>query len=90
VVELELPATTDLTIGWLQVGNHALELYQADVVPMPCEANKTIDCHATAGASTGSYPLKGLSAGKYYLVVDADKAGSEGGVILQISGLPSK
>ncbi len=90
VVELELPATTDLTIGWLQVGNHALELYQADVVPMPCEANKTIDCHATGGASTGSYPLKGLSAGKYYLVVDADKAGSEGGVILQISGVPSK
>ncbi len=90
VVGFELPGTTDLTIGWLQFGNHALVLYQADVVPLPCEANKLLNCAATAGATTGSYLLRGLAAGKYYLVVDADKAGSEGGTILQISGLPSE
>jgi hypothetical protein len=45
-----------------------------------------MNCKATGGASTGSYTLSGLAAGKYYLVLDADKAGSEGGVIVQISG----
>jgi hypothetical protein len=89
VVEFVLPGTTDLTIEWIQFGNHVLALYQADVVPMPCEANTPINCTATNGASSGSYPLKGLAAGKYYLVIDADKAGSEGAVSLQISGLPS-
>jgi len=37
----------------------------------------------------GTYVLKGLAAGKYYLVVDADKAGSEGGLALQLTGLPA-
>jgi hypothetical protein len=43
----------------------------------------------TAGVSTDSYVVKALAAGTYFLVVDADSAGSEGGVILQLSGLPS-
>jgi hypothetical protein len=90
VVSFTLPGKTDLTIAWAQVGNHALVLYQGDNAQVPCEANALIDCKATAGASTGSYVLKALAAGKYYLVVDADKAGSEGGVILQFSGLPAQ
>jgi hypothetical protein len=89
VVGFTLPGTTDLTIAWAQVGNHALVLYQGDNAQVPCEANALIDCKATANATTGSYELKGLAAGNYYIVVDADKAGSEGGVILQLSGLPS-
>jgi hypothetical protein len=88
VVGFTLPGKTDLTIAWAQVGNHALVLYQGDNAQVPCEANALVDCKATANASTGSYVLKGLAAGTYYLVVDADKAGSEGGVILQLSGLP--
>jgi len=90
VVGFSLPAKTDLTVEWAQVGNHALVLYQADVAPLPCEANTLIDCHATAGASTGSLTEKGLAAGDYFLVVDADNAASEGGVILQLSGLPAQ
>ena len=88
VAGFELPGKTDLTIEWAQVGNHALVLYQADTVPLPCEANPLVDCRATTGASTGRYTLKGLTAGNYYLVIDADQPGSEGGVILQISGKP--
>jgi hypothetical protein len=90
VVGFTLPGKTDLSIAWAQVGNHALVLYQGDNAQVPCEANALIDCKATASASTGSYVLKALAAGKYYLVVDADKAGSEGGVILQLSGLPAQ
>jgi hypothetical protein len=89
VVGFTLTSKADLTIEWSQVGNHALVLYQELNPSLPCEADTRIDCKATANAATGSYQLKGLAQGKYYLVVDADKAGSEGGVILQISGLPS-
>ena len=88
VVGLTLPGKTDLTVEWAQVGNHALVLYKGDNAPVPCEANALVDCRATAAASTGKYVLKGLAAGQYYLVVDADKSGSEGGAILQVSGLP--
>jgi hypothetical protein len=86
VIGFELPGTTDLTIEWAQVGNHALVLYRADSVPLPCEANQLVDCTQTKDLSTGSYPLRGLAAGKYYLVVDADHTGAEGGVIVQLSG----
>jgi hypothetical protein len=89
VLGFQLPGDTDLSVQWAQVGNHALVLYKADVLPLPCEANALVDCHATASATTGSYLLRKLAAGKYYMVVDADKAGSEGGVILQISGKPA-
>jgi len=89
VVGFELPGKTDLSLEWAQVGNHDFALYRADTVPLPCEANTLVDCKSTAGAGTGKYTVPGLAAGKYYLVVDADKAGSEGGVILQIAGTPS-
>jgi hypothetical protein len=89
VLAFALPGKTDLTLAWAQVGNHALVLYQADIAQLPCEANALVDCKATGGSSTGSYLVRGLPAGRYYLVVDADQAGSEGGVIVEVSGLPS-
>jgi hypothetical protein len=89
VVGFTLTAKADLTIAWSQFGNHALVLYKQLNASLPCEANTLLDCHASANAATGSYSLSGLAQGKYYLVMDADKPGSEGGVILQISGLPS-
>lgn len=89
VVGFSLPGKTDLTVSWAQVGNHALVLYRGETAPLPCEANTRLDCHATL-VSTGTYTLKALEAGHYFLVVDADKAGSEGGVVLQVSGLPAQ
>jgi hypothetical protein len=84
-----LTSKADLTIAWSQFGNQALALYKVLNESLPCEANTSISCQPTAGAATGSYPLTGVEQGTYYLVVDADKPGSEGGVILQISGRPS-
>jgi hypothetical protein len=85
-----LTSNANLTIEWSQFGNQALVLYKQLNESLPCEANTpAIDCHPTAGAATGSYRLTGLAQGKYYLVVDADQVGSEGTVMLQISGLPS-
>ena len=89
VVGFTLTAKADLTIAWAQFGNHALVLYQDSGASLPCEADTRIDCTATAAATSGSYKIAGLAQGNYFLVVDADKAGSEGGVVLQMSGLPS-
>lgn len=89
VVEFSLPGKTDLTVEWLQTGDHAFVLYAEENPYLACEANTRIDCRASAGASSGKYTLTGLEPGNYFLVVDADKPGSEGGVILQISGLQS-
>jgi hypothetical protein len=89
VVSFSLPSKTDLTVKWLQFGNHALMLYKADTAMVPCEAGTPVDCKATAGKESGSYLVTGLAAGKYYLVVDADTAGSEGPINLQLSGLRS-
>ena len=89
VVGFTLTAAADLTIEWSQFGNQALVLYKVLNESLPCEANTPINCEATAGAATGSYSLSGLAQGKYFLVVDADKPGSEGAMILQIKGLPS-
>ena len=89
VVGFALTTKADLTIEWAQVGDHALAVYQVLDPRLPCEANTLIDCKATASVATGSYQLIGLAQGKYYLVVDADTASSEGGVILQLSGTPS-
>ncbi len=89
-VGFTLTSNANLTIEWSQFGNQALVLYKQLNESLPCEANTpAIDCHPTAGAATGSYRLTGLAQGKYYLVVDADQVGSEGTVMLQISGLPS-
>ena len=56
---------------------------------LACEAATTSACFATRGAPTGSRILKALPAGRYHLVVDADRPGSEGAVILELSALPS-
>jgi len=89
-VSFTLTSKADITIEWSQFGNQALVLYKVINEHLPCEANTpAIDCHATAGAATGSYSRTGLAQGTYYLVVDADKPGSEGAVALQIKGLPS-
>jgi hypothetical protein len=89
VASFKLTSKADLTIEWNQAGNHALVLYKEDDPRLPCDANIPIDCHATAGTTNGSYKVTGLDLGKYYLVADADKAGAEGAVILQITGSPS-
>jgi hypothetical protein len=86
VVDFQLPAKADLTIEWAQVGSHVFALYSNDGALLACDAGQSITCIAAAGQPTGKQTLTALPGGKYHLVVDADKPGSEGGVVLQISG----
>jgi len=89
VVDFQLPAKADVTIEWAQVGNHVLALYTNDSSLLACDAGALVNCVMSASQTTGMQTQKGLAAGKYHLVVDADKPGSEGGVALQISGVIS-
>jgi hypothetical protein len=89
VVNFQLPALSDVTMQWAQVGNHALAIYADAGMLLACEASTNWACFATAGAATGTQVFPRLPMGRYHLVVDADKPGSEGGVVLQISAVPS-
>ena len=89
VVDFQLPAKADVTIEWAQVGNHVLALYNNDGSLLACDAGALITCIASANLTTGTQVVAGLPAGKYHLVIDADKAGTEGGVALHISGVIS-
>jgi hypothetical protein len=89
VINFQLPALSDLTLKWSQLGNHALAIYADAGTQLACEASTNWACFATAGVSPGTKVFPRLPMGRYHLVVDADHPGSEGAVILQLSALPS-
>jgi hypothetical protein len=88
VVDFTLPAKADLKIEWAQVGNHDFALYQDINDLAACDAGPLVTCTASMAQSTGAINLAAVAAGKYHLIVDADKPGAEGGVVLQLSGTP--
>ena len=89
VVDFQLPALADLTVQWAQAGNHALAIYADGGMLLACEASTNLACFKTGGAATGMQVFPKVPMGRYHLVVDADKPGSEGGVVLQLSAKPS-
>jgi hypothetical protein len=89
VVDFQLPAKADLTIMWAQAGNHDFSLFTNDSDLLACDAGTRVSCTSSMGMPTGTISLPGVAQGKYHLIVKADKPGSEGGVVLQIAGLPS-
>jgi translation elongation factor EF-4 len=89
VVDFELPGQADLEISFAQVGNHVLALYENGNSLLACEGNVLVDCHASKGVQQSTYTLKKLPAKKYHMVIDADKGGAEGGVVLQLVGTPN-
>jgi hypothetical protein len=89
VVDFQLPALADLTVQWAQAGNHALAIYADGGMLLACEASTNLACFKTGGVATGMQLFPKVPMGRYHLVVDADKPGSEGGVVLQLSAKPS-
>jgi hypothetical protein len=87
VVDFQLPARSNVTLEWAQVGTADFALYTNDGPLLSCEAGTSIVCIPSNGQATGMRLLSGLAPGKYHLVVDADKPGAEGGVVLQISAV---
>jgi hypothetical protein len=89
VIDFTVPSKSNLKIEWAQVGNHDFALYQNINDQAACDAGPQIVCTSSMAQSTGAINLSALAAGKYHLVVDADQPGTEGGVVLQLSGTPS-
>jgi hypothetical protein len=89
VVDFQLPAKADLTLEWAQVGDHDFALYSNEGKLYACDAGTSFGCLASDGVSTGTHVFSGLPSGRYHLVVDADRPGKEGGVVLQLSAVAS-
>jgi hypothetical protein len=86
-VDFQLPAPANLTLEWAQVGNHDFAIYPDGGMLLACDAEPDATCVPSQAQSTGSF-VTALPAGRYHLVVDADRPGSEGGVVLQLSATP--
>jgi hypothetical protein len=89
VIDFEVPARANVRLDWAQAGSHAFALYTDLGSVYACEAGMRLGCIPSGGQVTGSAPLPTLPPGRYHLVVDADSAGSEGGVVIQLSGVPA-
>jgi hypothetical protein len=85
-IDFQVPAKANITLEWAQAGNHDFELLTDDGALLACEAGTAIRCVSSGGAMTGTAAFASLAPGSYHLIVDADKPGDEGGVVIQISG----
>jgi hypothetical protein len=88
-IDFQLPGTTDLTIQWVQLGSNDFAIFSSEGPLFSCDAGAPIACISPGGQSSGQQVVKGLPAGSYHLVVDADASGTEGPVGLRISGVKS-
>jgi hypothetical protein len=89
VIDFQVPGTADLTLQWAQAGSHDFGLFADDGRLFACDAGAAIACVSGAGQATGTQVIPRVPPGPYHLVIDADAAGTEGGVVLQISGVNS-
>ncbi|MGZ3440947.1 MAG: hypothetical protein ACXVDD_15590, partial [Polyangia bacterium] len=89
VVDFTVPSKANLKIEWAQAGNHDFALYTNVNDLAACDAGTLVGCTASMNQSTGTINLAALPGGKYHLIVDADQASAEGGVVLQLSGTPA-
>jgi hypothetical protein len=89
VVDFTVPSKANLKIEWAQAGNHDFALYTNVNDLAACNAGTLVTCTPSMDQSTGAIDLSALPGGKYHLIVDADKPGAEGGVVLQLSGAPA-
>jgi hypothetical protein len=89
VIDFQLPAKADLTLEWAQVGNHDFALYSDEGALFACDAGAAFACLTSDGMATGMHLFSGLPSGRYHLVIDADRPGKEGGVVVQLSAVAS-
>jgi uncharacterized protein (DUF2141 family) len=86
VVDFEVPARANVTLEWAQVGTHAFALYSDLGNVFSCDAGTQIACVSSVGQTAGTAKFANLPAGPYHLVIDADRPGTEGGVVIRLSG----
>jgi hypothetical protein len=87
VVDFQIPALAEVTMQWAQVGDHDFALYDNENTRFACDAGRQRACVSSMGMATGTHLFSALPAGRYHLVVDADRPGREGGVVVQLSAV---
>ena len=87
VVDFTVPSKANVKLEWAQAGNHDFALYTEHQRPGRLQRGHAGRLHGVDGCSRpAAINLPALPGGKYHLIVDADKPGAEGGVVLQLSG----
>jgi hypothetical protein len=86
VIALTLAEPSLLQLNYAQFGNHVVALFQDKGQGTACDAHP-IACSNTLGQALGQVAFGGLSAGQYFLVVEADQPGLEGSAIFDVLGL---
>ncbi|HZU81986.1 MAG TPA: hypothetical protein VE987_03670 [Polyangiaceae bacterium] len=90
-VYINLPQQATLTVDWFQGfgSDHVLAVYPDIGAGLICQAAGHDDgCVPTMAAMTGTATFMSLAQGKYWLVIAADKPGTEGPISLKISAAP--
>jgi hypothetical protein len=78
VVEIDLPQATALKVNCNQTGDHVLGLFTQGEPRDPCDKTKLSCADPQTGPIGCSFYWANMQPGKYYLVVEAFKPGSEG------------
>ncbi len=87
VIDFQVPALSDVMLQWAQVGDHDFALYDDEGPLLACDAGTPRACVTSMGIATGMHIFSMLPPGRYHLVVDADRPGKEGGVVVQFSAV---
>ncbi|MCB9557585.1 MAG: hypothetical protein H6707_15865 [Deltaproteobacteria bacterium] len=88
VVELSLSDVSGLAINCSQTGDHVIGLFVAGAPRDPCDKTQTNCADLKTGPLGCNFIFPNLQPGKYYLVAEAFKPGSEGTLDLNIQALP--
>lgn len=89
VIAFDLTAKANLTVGYLQLGDHAVALYSNDGNQLPCDAGTAVACVPPTGMPSGTATFNDVPSGKYYLILQAKDAASAGSVSVSVSGMPA-
>jgi hypothetical protein len=88
VIEVTLAQVSGLQIDCTQTGDHVFGLFAAVQPRDACDKNAVNCADPKIGALGCDFIMPNMQPGKYYLVVQAFKAGSEGTMSLMLSATP--
>jgi hypothetical protein len=90
VIEITLTAKANLTVEYLQFGNHDFALYTKEGTLLPCTAGAQVgSCQKSNGSQNGMFSFSNVPQGKYYFVIAADTPLTSGSVAVVFKGMPA-
>lgn len=84
VIGFSMAKQGDVEVDFAQFGDHVIGLYADKGTGLSCSASPQ-GCQKTGGKASGKIVFKSVHIGKYFLIIDADKKGQEGSVLLKLT-----